>query len=257
METYKYFLLIIGGFIAGIINTLAGNGSAVTLTLMLMFGLPPHIANGSNRIGGFLQTLTAYFSFRKADDFAALQKESSLLLIPTVIGSILGALIAVDIDEALLNRSIGWFMVFMLFIVLSQPKKWLRTDRIIKQKNKVLQIILFFFIGLYAGFIQMGMGILFLAALVLGTGYTVVQANIIKTIFCLLLIIPAMFIFIYNQQVNWTCGLLLALGQSAGALVASKYAMKNENVAIWVRRLLIFMISIAIVKIFRLYSFIY
>lgn len=257
METYKYFLLIIGGFIAGIINTLAGNGSAVTLTLMLMFGLPPHIANGSNRIGGFLQTLTAYLSFRKAPDFDELQKQSRFLLLPTIIGSIIGALVAVDIDEDLLNKSIGWFMVFMLCIVISQPKKWLRTQSILKQKNKFLQIVLFFFIGLYAGFIQMGMGILFLAALVLGTGYTIIQANIIKTIFCLLLIIPAMFIFIYHQQVNWTCGILLAIGQSAGALLASKYAMKHEGAAIWVRRLLIIMIVLAIVKVFHLYEYFY
>ena len=255
MEYYKYLLLIVGGFIAGIINTLAGNGSAVTLTLMLMFGLPPHIANGSNRVGGFMQTLTAFLSFRKAEGFEELMQRSRFLIFPTIIGSIIGALVAVDIDEKILNSSIGWFMVLMLMIVISQPKKWLRTQDVLEHKNKTLQFLLIFGIGLYAGFIQMGMGILFLAALVLGAGYTLIAANIIKTILCFLLIIPAMLIFIYNQQVNWTFGILLAIGQSAGALVASRYAMKNDNVAKWVRRLLILMISLAIIKVFELYQF--
>jgi len=64
MDWYFYPLIIIAGFIAGFINTLAGSGSLVTLPLLMFIGLSPHMANGTNRVAILLQNIVGVNSLR-------------------------------------------------------------------------------------------------------------------------------------------------------------------------------------------------
>jgi len=43
-------LLFLGGAAMGFVNTLASGGTAISLPLLLFLGLPPHIANATNRL---------------------------------------------------------------------------------------------------------------------------------------------------------------------------------------------------------------
>src|SRR5512145_742962 len=96
LEWYKYLLIIGAGLIAGFINTIAGSGSLLTLPLLMFIGLPPHVANGTNRIAIMLQSLVGTLGFRKE---AALNKKTALSLgIPSVVGSIAGALLALALN---------------------------------------------------------------------------------------------------------------------------------------------------------------
>ncbi len=87
---YFYPLLFLAGLIAGIINTLAGNGSVFTLSLLLFTGMPAGLANGTNRVGGFVQCLISVLTFRKSEKFKPLLKESLWLMIPTILGTVIG-----------------------------------------------------------------------------------------------------------------------------------------------------------------------
>ena len=65
MESIFDVLLLFGaGFTAGVINTLAGGGSLLTLPVLIFMGLPPHVANGTNRIGIVLQALVGTAGYR-------------------------------------------------------------------------------------------------------------------------------------------------------------------------------------------------
>jgi len=55
---------VAGGFAAGVINTLAGGGSLITVGLLVFLGLPGTLANGTNRIGVLVQNLTSAWRFR-------------------------------------------------------------------------------------------------------------------------------------------------------------------------------------------------
>ena len=57
MEWYTYLIVVGIGIIAGIINTLAAGGSLLTLPVLMALGLPPNMANGTNRIAIFLQNV--------------------------------------------------------------------------------------------------------------------------------------------------------------------------------------------------------
>jgi uncharacterized membrane protein YfcA len=88
-------------------------------------------------------------------------------------------------------------------------------------------MIVFFAIGVYGGFIQAGVGIFLLAGLVLSAGYDLVRANAVKLLIVLIYTAFALAVFVLNDQVNWIVGLVLAIGNMLGALVASRMAVKR------------------------------
>ena len=60
-----YLLLFAAGLIAGVLNVIAGGGSFLTLPILMFLGLPPGVANGTNRVGILLQNVGAVWSFEK------------------------------------------------------------------------------------------------------------------------------------------------------------------------------------------------
>ncbi len=234
MEWVDVIVLIIAGVFVGFINTLAGGGSIISLSVLMLMGLPPTVANGTNRIAIFIQTLTASASFRhqKVLDI----KKAVLLSIPAVIGSVVGALIAVDINEKIFQRFFAGIMLVMLVFILYKPHKYLHgREELVKKKITVWQVIVFFFIGIYGGFIQAGIGYFLLAGIVLGAGYNLVKANAVKVTIALFITIFALVIFIINGDVKYFYGLILGVGTIAGALIASRLAVKKGvNFVRWV-----------------------
>jgi uncharacterized membrane protein YfcA len=243
-------LLIVGiGFFAGFINTLAGSGSLLTLPLLIFMGLPANIANGTNRIAILLQNVVGVSSFKqqKVFDF----KEGIWLALPAIAGSVIGAQLAVDINEALMKQFIGGLLVFMFFFILMKPSRWLQGAENVMAKPGIWQIIIFFFIGMYGGFIQAGVGFFLLAGLVLGAGFDLVKANAVKVFIVLLYTAFALIVFIINNQVNYSVGLVLAVGNMAGAFAAARYAVRLG--AKFVRYILLATLVVASAKMFGLF----
>lgn len=250
---YFYPLLIMAGVLAGVINTLAGSGSAVTLSLLLFLGLDANVANGTNRIGAITQCGTALLAYRKSGKLNFLAKKSLYLIIFTFIGAMIGAYAATRFNPDDMETVIGYMMIVMFFVILVKPKRWLRETNLDVNINTPISFVIFFCIGLYAGFIQMGMGIMFLAALVLRAQFSLTDSNIIKIIIVFAFIIPVFAIFVFAGQVHWIYGILLATGQGIGAWLAARFALQHPRANIIVHRLLIAVVLFAIAKIFKLH----
>ncbi len=262
METVHYtvdiynwwvILLLVGaGFLVGIINTFAGSGSAITYTVYMMLGLPATLANGTLRITVLLQTLAASITFFRKN---VLELRKALLLgLPTLFGSVLGAEIAVHIDEHVFQTILGFAMLLMLFFVLRKPERWIEGKAsLVKPKPTFLQVIIFFLIGVYGGFLHIGVGIFILAGLVLNAGYDLVKANAIK-VFIVLMYNPfALLIYILNGQVDFVLGGITAIGGLMGGWVASHLAVrKGAGFARWI---LVVVLIFFIGKLFGLYHF--
>lgn len=251
MDWYIYPLMILAGFTAGFINTLAGSGSLVTLPLLMFSGLSPHMANGTNRVAILLQNVVGVSSFRKRE---MLDTRGVLYLgIPAVLGSILGAQIAVSLDEKVMETVIGIIMVLMLVVIIIKPKRWLTGELThIAARPTLLQLVIFFLIGVYGGFIQAGVGIFLLAGLVLGVGYDLVRANAVKVGIVLFFTIFSLSVFISKGMVNWPVGLVLAIGNMLGAWVGARVAA--EKGAVWVHRLLITVVTISAAKLLGVFD---
>ena len=247
MPWYFYLFAALVGFVAGIINTLAGNGSALTLPMLTFLGLPTDIANATNRVGVAVQSLVGYLTFRKG----GIKTDGSTiwyLILPSIVGSVAGAQFAVSINERYLNLILGVVMLLLLYLVVKNPERWLAAQTPDSTKLRSIKNIVFMYIvGFYGGFIQIGVGIFILAALVLSAGYNLTQANSIKSLIVFSFTLPALLVFIYQGYINWSLGLLLTVGQASGAWVAATYTVKISSSNIWIRRLLMLVLVWAVI----------
>ncbi|HOT18056.1 MAG TPA: sulfite exporter TauE/SafE family protein, partial [Bacteroidales bacterium] len=83
----------------------------------------------------------------------------------------------------------------------------------------------FFIIGIYGGFIQAGVGFFLLAALVLGTGMGLTRANAHKSLIVAVMTAISLVVFVFSNQIYYLYGIILAVGQGAGAWLGSKVAV--------------------------------
>ena len=252
MQWYQFIFVILAGFAAGYINTLAGSGSLITLGLLTAMGIPATIANGSNRVGVIVQGFASAASFQRQ---RVMDWRGGLIFAaPTIIGSLIGAQIATNLDEELMRRAIGVVMVLMLGVILFRPKRWLEgTQTHFIGMPTILQIVIFFLIGIYGGFIQAGVGIFLLAGLVLTAGYNLVYANAIKPLIVVVFTFFALIIFIRNGQVDWLIGFLLAIGNAVGGWLAAKMAV--ERGAVFVRYILIAVVILSSLNLLGVFDF--
>jgi len=251
----EYLIALIGGFLAGMINSLAGNGSAITLTILTeVLDVPGTLANGTNRIGVLSAAVGAYFGFRKNNKIDYSQSKSILSLI--LVGALFGVIVAAfyTTDKAFMNI-FKYAMLLMLPIVLLRPKRWLHKEKQASRIPLILRVILYLMLGFYAGFIQMGMGIFFLVIAVLLDGFDLLSANVIKNLAVLILTAFVLLIFQYSGQVNWKFGGLLAIGQVLGAFLVVNYAANHPKVNQWTYYLLIVIIVMANLKLFGVFDY--
>ncbi|MDX9929172.1 MAG: sulfite exporter TauE/SafE family protein [Bacteroidales bacterium] len=223
-DWYIYAALVLVGIIAGFINTLAGSGSLLTLPFLIFIGLPPTVANATNRIGVLIQSIVSSASFRQQRVFKF--RESFWYVVPSIVGSILGAMIAAHFNEELMRAVIGVLLLFMFFMILYKPERWIKCgDDTFRRKPAAWVVFVFFLIGIYGGFIQAGVGFFLIAGLVYGAGANLVKANALKvfTTFCFTAF--AVIVFMFSGQIDFVTGLILASGNAIGAFIGSRVAV--------------------------------
>ncbi|MGC9373870.1 MAG: sulfite exporter TauE/SafE family protein [Bacteroidales bacterium] len=226
IEELLPYISILVGFLAGFINVFAGGGSLLTLPLLIFMGLPANVANGTNRIALLMQNIVATGSFKQQKVLRF--KQAIFLVIPASVGSIIGAVIAVNVASDVLEKIIGIMLILMFFFILFKPEKWLKTpEEQLMVKPTIIQFIIFFAIGLYGGFIQAGIGFFLIAALVLTVGVDLVRANALKLFIVLIYNALAFIVFVINHQVDYKIGLILGIGNMLGAFVATRVAVKR------------------------------
>jgi uncharacterized membrane protein YfcA len=214
-------ILIGGGLAAGVVNTLAGGGSLISVPLLVLVGLPGTVANGTNRIGVFLQNLIAAWSFR-ARGVSGLEGASKVVL-PVCIGSLIGAYTVANLSDAVFQRIFGLVMLIDLIPMLRRPKAGSET---LRPWSRWAGFAVFAAIGLYGGAIQAGVGLLMVGALN-HTGYDLVRANSVKVATNVVLTAAAIPIFVWKGQVAWLPAAVLAIGFAAGGALGASLAVRG------------------------------
>ncbi|HAZ04558.1 MAG: hypothetical protein A2W90_17160 [Bacteroidetes bacterium GWF2_42_66] len=250
MEWYIVLALIGVGLVSGFMNIVAGGGSLLTLPMLMFLGLPANVANGTNRIAILFNSIVGVNVFRRNKVLDI--KTDYRLTIPAIVGSILGAVFAVEINEDILQKIIAVLMVFMLLLVILKPEAWVKgkVGQVVA-KPSVLQYFIFFLIGFYGGFIQIGVGFILIVGLVFGCGYDLVKTNAVKVFIILFYTAFALVIFIWNKQVDFASGLILASGNMMGAWLGAKFTIKGGSE--YVRYVLIIALVVMTAKLFELF----
>ncbi|MBN2659438.1 MAG: sulfite exporter TauE/SafE family protein [Spirochaetales bacterium] len=246
METamfVRYGLILLAGTAAGFFNVVAGGGSLISVPTMIFLGMPPLLANGTNRIAILSQNITSVNSFRKKGFFDL--KTGLLLGLTASAGAWLGSSIAVELPGEIFNKILSVVMILVLFLTLFSKKRDGESDHI---KNLPLLAAAFFFVGIYGGFIQAGTGFIVIAVFSLISGTGLVRINSIKVFVIMVYTIPSLIVFILNGQVEWVTGIVLAAGNSLGALVGTNFTVSRGEK--WIKVMLTVTVSSMAVKLF-------
>ncbi len=216
-------LILLGsGLVVGFINTLAGGGSAISLTIFMALGLPVQVANGTNRVAILMQNLssTATFTRKKMIDWS-----SGLRLgIPAIIGTGVGAQIAVTMNQQVFRIYMAIIIIAVLIFTLAGNKLFKRSGAEIR-RIRPSHYFVFFLIGLNCGYIFVGTGYLVLLTTMGLLHLDIVKSNVIKNFIILLAIPFSLVVFIVNGDINYAYGLIHGAGNMVGAFLASHYAI--------------------------------
>ena len=246
MDTwYHYLLLVVVGFAVGFINTVAGGASLISLPVLIWLGLPPAVANGTNRVAIVLQTAMATAGFRSkgVNTFPF----NGYLGLAAVAGSLIGAYIAVDISGEVFNRILAIIMVVVVLVIAFKPGVKIDTlQERLTGRYLWAGCLAFFFIGIYGGFINAGVGFIIILFLHYFHRMDLVRTNATKVAVVCIYTIAALIVFILNDKVIWKVGLVLAVGNMLGAWFSSRISVGRGDG--YIKGFLIAMILVMAVK---------
>lgn len=234
-QWWQYALVSALGVVAGTINVLAGGGSNLILPVLMIFGLPPEIANGTNRVGIFLQSVAGVRGFRREKCLPT--EDLPGILLPVLIGGLCGAVLASWLPSVWLKPLLLGTMLTMAAIMLFKPATVLPPEgtRPWLVKERPISRVLLWLGGVYGGFVQAGVGFVLVVALSGILRYDLVRANALKLLCVLGFTTVALLVFIWRGQVWWSVGLALALGNALGATIGVHAAIKLQpRVLKWV-----------------------
>ena len=250
-----YLLLFGAGFVGGTINVLAGGGSFITLPLLIFLGLPPTVANGTNRVAILAQNMGAVWNFDRHDvvKWSWLRRAAA----PALVGAGLGTWAAVRIGDVSFQRILALLMAGFAIVILLDPLRKMMLPpgtegppggTVAEARPPVSGLgfsIAFFFVGLYGGFVQAGVGFVILAVATLA-GLNLVRGNALKVLVVLVYTPLALALFAVAGKVAWGFGAALAAGNFLGGLLGSNLTVLKGHA--WVKRVVVVMILVFAVK---------
>lgn len=228
-EPTALLLLGFAGLVGGIVNTLAGGGSLLTLPALVYLGLPAGVANGTNRLSVLVQSLVATGTFAQGKERPF--RELLRLAPPTLAGALLGATLATLFPGESFRPILGGVLMGMGLLAALRPKLLEAPEH--PHPTGPLQLFGLFLVGTYGGFVQAGVGLLLLFVLVAGLGHPLARANAIKVALVAIFTAVSLLLFGLAGQVAWLPGAILAVGAALGGLIGARLALKVQ--ARWLR----------------------
>jgi uncharacterized membrane protein YfcA len=239
-------LVILAGVVCGFMNTVASSGSAVTLPILMALGLPPAVANGTNRVPVFLGALIATLTFMRA---GVIQWRFAIkVLVPSVAGAIVGTLIADQLPPAALELLIVVAVIVALLLLFTNIKHALSEAIEQLPRYRWQEAMYLLGVGFWMGFIVLDSATYLLMVLILSMRLSLVTANAHKNLVLMVATGIALVLMALQGNVDWNLGGLLALGSIIGAYAGAKFAM-HALAKKWTYRFLVMIISLELIHI--------
>ncbi len=228
-------VLFLAGLAAGTVNSIAGGGSLFTLPLLIFFGLPPTVANATNRIAVLSGGIGASETFRRSGLVPVAWLK--LAAPPALIGAVLGTGAALIVPDLAFQRILSVVLVLAAGWLFWNPIRPPDAGRHFPPAGTARWIsrAAFFLVGVYGGFIQAGVGFIVLT-ITSANGLDLIQGNAVKAPLVFLFTLATVVLFTYSGMINWGMGLALAAGQILGATFGVRLQiLKGQD---WVRHVL-------------------
>lgn len=234
LQPWNLAALVVTGFIAGIINTLAGGGSNLTIPALMVMGLPADVANATNRVGVLLQSIAGVRGFQRHGKLDS--ADIVPILMPNLLGGACGAALAAWMPNASLKPVLLGTMIGMSVLILLRPAVIAPPEgtAAFAVRERPAAWWALFAAGIYGGFVQAGVGFVLIAALAGTLRYDLVRTNALKMLCTLAFTLVSLAVFIADGLVLWLPGLILGVATMLGATLAVRLALRaSQQVLKW------------------------
>ena len=245
MDLVSLIVIFIAGAGASAFGTLIGGASLITIPLLIVLGLPPHVAIGTDRFGMIGIGCAGLYKFWRKGivDW----RLSLLMAVPTLLGTVLGANLVFSISENILKIVIIVTNILCLLYLLFNPGLGLERKARARGRFKYwMGGLLCFFIGVYGGFYG-AMAATFLAyVLIMWFGQTFIQGAANVKVASIFMTVSAAVVFFLKGAINFPLGLALFLGCLCGSYLGAHFSDKIGN--LWIKRFFVTVLAVMIVK---------
>ncbi|MFD0965343.1 TSUP family transporter [Seminibacterium arietis] len=222
-------LLFAVACLAGFIDAIAGGGGLIIIPALLMTGMSPTMAFGTNKLQGCGGSFSAslYFWRKKAVNL----KEIWLLIVLTFLGATVGSVLIQFIDTSVIKKALPFLVGIIGLYFLFTPKLG-DEDRLKRISYFAFALTAACFIGFYDGFFGPGTGSMFSLAFVLLLGFNFVKATAHAKVLNFTSNVAALLVFILGGKVVWSIGLVMLVGQFLGANLGAKMVLTKGKALI-------------------------
>ncbi len=222
---FAVLVLVACGLAMGAINNLAGAAGALGLVgLEEAASLTPLQANASLRLSAVAIGLSGWLGFRSRG--RAIPRRAWLYGAMTIPGALAGAALAITLPVWVYRTA----LVTVLSVVLWQQ---LRPPRVRPRSGAQWAApLLFVAVGAHMGFLQVGTGLVAIAALSAVHSRDLVEVNAAKMALVICASVSATAVLALSGHVVWGPSVILALGCGAGSFLASRWAVDKGHAAV-------------------------
>ncbi len=219
-----YPALFAASFAAGFVDSIAGGGGLITVPALLSAGLPPALALGTNKLQASFGSGSATWHFNQAGLIG--WKEARLGVTVTFIFAMLGAFAVQQVSPAFLRRLIPALLMSIGLYTLLRPQLGLEP-RPARWTPAIFAVVFGGLIGFYDGFFGPGTGTFWAMACVALLGMDLTHATAYTKAMNFASNLGALIVFLAGGQVSFGLGLLMGLGQWAGARAGSRLVIRK------------------------------
>jgi len=236
MHLTEIIALMIAGAAAGVINSLAGGGTLVTFPVLLLFGIPPIIANATSTVALFLGTTGSIFGYRQ--HLPVIKPWLSRFLPVSLVGGLIGSILLTRTSNDVFSKLVPFLILFATLVFLAQGalRRFVRLSEnpapATHQKNVVRAVVFQFFVAIYGGYFGAGIGILMLASLGFIGLTNIYEMNALKTTLGSLLNLVAAIWFVWAGLIDWPRALTMTLGAMGGYYIGAHYSQQISQRAV-------------------------
>jgi uncharacterized protein len=237
-------ILLVAGLGCGLVNTLASSGSAISLPVLLMFGLSPLDANATNRLSVLFGSLMALRTFQAKGEVE--WRPGLKMAIPATLGSVVGVLAAESLPGRSMALVITAAVMLALILLVTRMKRVLERPTLGTPGITTAGMVALLAVGFWLGFIVLDGATYLLLVLILMFHYGLVRANALKALLAVTTTLVPILMFAGHGSIRWTEGLVMSAGSVGGGYIGAQLTM-HERAKFWIFRVLVAVLILEII----------
>ena len=220
MSGFQIFTLLAAGLVAGAVNAIVGSGSLLTFPALLAAGYSPLVANVSNSVGLVLGNVSGVVGYRR--ELAGQERRAAVLAIPAAVGSLVGAILLLELPESVFHRVVPALVLLAVALVIVQPRlsAGLARYRDLPASAWALRIGVAL-TAVYGGYFGAAMGVLLIGVLSVFLKDDLQRINALKNVMATVINLVAAVVFVLVAHVAWIAAALIAVSSIVGGLLGA------------------------------------